>query len=115
MVVPMRSLVKRMAWLAASALLLGGSVQAWASPVLTFNEATGAIGTNQEQSVGWQFNVLTPITVTGLGWFDDGRDGLATAHTIWYLESWGDFARLDPGPRRDIGPARRPVPNGVHQ
>ena len=37
---------------------------AHASPVLTFNEATGTAGTNQDQSVGWQFNVLSPTLVT---------------------------------------------------
>ncbi|MEX0679646.1 MAG: hypothetical protein WD063_21430 [Pirellulales bacterium] len=53
-----------------------------AVPVLTFNEATGGSGTNQDQSVGWQFDVLNPITVVGLGWFDEGANGLGRSHTV---------------------------------
>src|ERR1700730_1244531 len=31
---------------------------------------------------GWTFYLLEPITVTGVGWYDDGLDGLAHAHEI---------------------------------
>jgi hypothetical protein len=55
---------------------------AQATPVLSFNTATGGSGNNQNQSVGWQFDVLSPITVTGLGWFDENADGLSTGHTV---------------------------------
>jgi hypothetical protein len=53
--------------------------------VLTFNPATGGTGANQDQSVGWQFNVLSPLTVTDLEWFDPNGPagaGLSTAHTV---------------------------------
>ena len=53
-----------------------------AAPAITFNPATGTTGTNQDQTVGWQFNVLSPLTVTGLGWYDDGGNGLATGHSV---------------------------------
>jgi PEP-CTERM motif-containing protein len=49
--------------------------QAIATPVLTFNETTGGSGANNDQSVGWQFNLVSPITVTDVGWFDEGRNG----------------------------------------
>src|SRR5262249_49080943 len=52
------------------------------SGVLTFNEATGGSGANQNQSVGWQFNVLNSLTVTDLEWYDPTRTGLSTAHTV---------------------------------
>jgi hypothetical protein len=56
-----------------------------AAGVLTFNPATGGTGSNQNQSVGWQFNVLSPLTVTDLEWFDPNGPngaGLSTAHTV---------------------------------
>jgi len=53
-----------------------------ADPVLVFNAATGSSGANQNQSVGWQFNVTTALTVTGLGWYDEGANGLAVGHTV---------------------------------
>lgn len=59
-----------------------GAARADAAPILTFNEASGTSGANQDQSVGWQFNVLAPILVTGLSWFDEDHDGLAVAHTV---------------------------------
>jgi hypothetical protein len=39
-------------------------------------------GTNSDQSVGWQFNVLSGITVDGLGWYDFGFDGLSLGRTV---------------------------------
>lgn len=59
---------------------LAGS--AAAGPVLNFNEATGSTGFNNDQSVGWQFDVLSLITVTHLSWHDDGGDGLSRAHEV---------------------------------
>src|SRR5262245_43898371 len=59
-----------------------GARHAQATPVLTFNPATGGSGANQNQSVGWQFDVLSPITVSGLGWYDQNADGLDTQHTV---------------------------------
>ena len=49
---------------------------------LTFNPATGGTGANNDQSVGWQFNVLNSVTVTDLEWFDPTGNGLSTAHTV---------------------------------
>ena len=50
--------------------------------VITFNPATGGIAANGDQSVGWQFNVLSPLTVTDLEWYDSTGTGLNTAHTV---------------------------------
>jgi len=57
--------------------------------VLTFNEATGGSGANQNQSVGWQFNVLSPITVGDLEWYDPTRNGLSTQHMVGIWNSGG--------------------------
>jgi hypothetical protein len=50
--------------------------------VITFDETTGGSGLNNNQSVGWQFNVLSPITILDLEWYDPSRTGLSTAHTV---------------------------------
>jgi hypothetical protein len=52
------------------------------TPAISFNEATGLSAINQAQSVGWQFDVLSPLSVTGLGWFDEGQNGLGHSHTV---------------------------------
>ena len=50
--------------------------------VITFDPRTGGSGTNNNQSVGWQFNVVSPITVDALEWYDPTVNGLSTAHTV---------------------------------
>jgi hypothetical protein len=62
--------------------VLGVAAEVGATPAITFSEATGTSGNNQDQSVGWQFDVLSPLPVTALGWFDEGANGLAVAHTV---------------------------------
>ena len=69
-------------FLIVTVLVTSDYTQAIATPVLTFNEATGGRGSNSDQSVGWEFNVVTSITVTDLGWFDEERNGLSVAHTL---------------------------------
>lgn len=63
-------------------LAAGSASQAVADPVLTFDPSTGITFPNGNQTVGWAFTVRNSITVTGLGWYDEGGDGLATAHTV---------------------------------
>jgi hypothetical protein len=63
-------------------LLLGAGPAAWAGQAITFDEATGNSASNQGQNVGWQFDVLTAITVDGLGWFDERGDGLSVSHEV---------------------------------
>jgi hypothetical protein len=68
--------------LAAMAALLSGAGRGSGAPILTFDAGTGSSGAENNQSVGWRFTVVSPVTVTGLGWFDDNGDGLATSHTV---------------------------------
>lgn len=70
-------------------MFLGVSVMGFGVPILTFNEATGSNGANQNQNVGWQFNVVTSLTVTGLGWFDEGQNGLGISHEVGIWNSSG--------------------------
>ncbi len=39
---------------------------------------------------GWNFWLLQPVVVTGVGWYDDGRDGLLNSHEIglWTASSF---------------------------
>jgi hypothetical protein len=92
--------------------------------VITFNPATGGTAANGNQTVGWQFNVLSPLTVTGLEWYDAAGTGLNTAHTvgIWspagtlltsILIPSGVAAPLDGMFRvESIAPINLPVGNG---
>ena len=92
--------------------------------VITFNPATGGTAANGDQTVGWQFNVLSPLTVTGLEWYDAAGTGLNTAHTvgIWSpagslltstLVPAGAAAPLDGMFRfESIAPVNLPVGNG---
>jgi hypothetical protein len=68
---------------AALVLLLYSDVPHLSAGLLTFNPATGGSGANQNQSVGWQFSVLSPITVTDLEWFDPIGTGLNLEPTRW--------------------------------
>jgi hypothetical protein len=49
---------------------------------MDFVAGSGSCGTNQDQSVGWQFDVTTPITVNRMSWFDEGGNGLSVAHQV---------------------------------
>ena len=73
---------------AALTVFLSVSVPALAS-VVTFDPRTGGTGTNNNQSVGWQFDVLNPITVDALEWYDPTGNGLSTAHTVGIWDASG--------------------------
>ena len=47
---------------------------------IDFDESTGLDGIQNPQTVGWQFDVLEPIIVTGLTWYDEFQDGLLLGH-----------------------------------
>lgn len=47
-----------------------------------FVPGTGSCGGNSLQSVGYEFDVTSPVTVTAMAWFDDGLDGLTVSHEV---------------------------------
>lgn len=51
--------------------------------------SSGTSAPSAGQSVGWQFEVLDSITITGLSWFDLGGDGLTFAHTVGVWDGFG--------------------------
>jgi hypothetical protein len=65
--------------LAAIVVFLTTSL-ASADPVLTFSG--GLLVPPLDESVGWRFDVLAPLTVTALEYFDENGDGLHSAHAV---------------------------------
>ena len=63
-----------------SGLVFGEAVVA--GPVLTFDQSLGGTGLNRDQTVGWEFSVVEPVTLTHLTWFDQDQDGLSTSHRV---------------------------------
>jgi hypothetical protein len=51
--------------------------------------SSGLSAPSAGQSVGWQFDVLDSVTVTGLSWYDKDGDGLNFAHTVGIWNSAG--------------------------
>ncbi len=72
-------------------LIVLGAGSLVADPVLSFNPATSSTASNYNQTVGWEFDVLTPITITGLGWYDQGLNGLGFSHMVGIWDSSGDL------------------------
>lgn len=67
----------------ASAIALVGGASAFASTPALQGFTGGAPATaGSDQLYGWNFSVLSPISVVDLGVFDFGSDGLATAHDV---------------------------------
>jgi hypothetical protein len=63
------------------ALLLAPAGRATAVPILDFTG--GIVETSaDDQSVGWAFAVVSPITVDGLGLFDVGANGFTNGHQL---------------------------------
>jgi hypothetical protein len=63
-------------------LLLGPTSQSKADiPAFTFTSPTLDM-TNGEWSLGYEFSVNSPITVTQLGFYDSGQDGLLQSHDV---------------------------------
>ncbi len=52
-----------------------------ADPILDFTGGNAATP-NVDTTIGWKFTVTSPITITALGVFDSGADGLGQNHGI---------------------------------
>jgi hypothetical protein len=53
-----------------------------ATIAVTISDLTGNVGPTPGATLGWEFTVNSPITVTQLGVFDAGQDGLADSHPV---------------------------------
>lgn len=78
----MKKIARTVVAIVAAGLSLAAAGPAGAVPVLTFDEATGRDVGNGPFSIGWTFDVTAPVTVTGLGWYDQGKNGLEAAHQV---------------------------------
>lgn len=76
---------------AAAAGLTFCSGIAVASPAIIFDELTGLSGAQANQNVGFQFDVVSSFTVTGLGWYDEGQDGLSVRHEVGIWDPQGNL------------------------
>ena len=77
---------------AAVVTLVAGTASAQGalgSPALTFDPSAGMVATPAGQNIGWRFDVLSSMTVVGLGWYDEGGDGLILSHQIGLWNSFG--------------------------
>jgi hypothetical protein len=68
-------------WLFALSNARAGGSAPLLSPVEPLNFPEGfPPGTNA--MYGWTFQLLQPVVVTGVGWYDQGQDGLMNSHEI---------------------------------
>ncbi len=86
--------MKRFVFASTAALGLASGALAQ-SDALTFVESGASCGANSDQSVGWQFNVNTAVTVTALTWHDEGGNGLQVSHEVGL---WDPAGNLIAGP-----------------
>lgn len=68
-------------------LALSCAVQA--VPVVTLNELVGDATSVANFVHGWQFTTNSDISVTALGFFDDGQNGLVDAHDVGIFSAAG--------------------------
>src|SRR5512140_3070381 len=81
-----------------SLVLRASNAHAQQIPVIGADPAQLPFQSVTFDSGGWTFFVHSPLTVTGVGWFDDGRDGLLKAHDI---KIWKDTSSLTKWPYID--------------
>jgi hypothetical protein len=58
-----------------------------ANPVVIIESGICAACQNHNQHVGWNFDVLEPLVVTGLGWYSS--NGIHWHHRIWLYDANG--------------------------
>lgn len=77
--------------LAAGLMALAPCIAAAQTNALSFTSGTGSFGLTNNQTVGWQFNVTSGITVNGLSWYDAGGDGLGQSYQVGIWSSDGSL------------------------
>jgi len=64
------------------ALLLVTTAHALPLPAVSFTETTSPTPVAVPVSIGWKFNVVSPVLVGALGVFDSAQDGLVSSHQV---------------------------------
>ena len=75
--------------LAVAAILVAGMARADAGPAYFLDDTTGIGLNNPPFTLGSQFTTSGPISVDGLGVFDDSQDGLVDSYPIGIWDSTG--------------------------
>lgn len=55
---------------------------AHAGPAVSFTSVNGNFLDGLTRMLGWQFTVTEPLSVSALGWFDLGQNGLSRSHEV---------------------------------
>ena len=69
--------------MAVAVVALMSAPPAGANVAFTIDNTTGLeLAPPTPFTLGWQFSIAAPITITNLGVFDDNQDGLASSHAV---------------------------------
>ncbi|MFZ1133883.1 MAG: PEP-CTERM sorting domain-containing protein [Candidatus Korobacteraceae bacterium] len=80
--------------------LVTGAMSAYAAPLAVDFTTPTLNFTDGTWSLGWEFNVLTAYTVTALGAYDDGMNGLTQSHDVGIFDPSGTlltWTTVNPG------------------
>jgi hypothetical protein len=72
-------------------LLLAMPYASAATLAIDFTDVTVDYNNGQSWSLGWEFNTVAPFTVTALGFYDDGQNGLLGSHDVGIYDSAGNL------------------------
>ena len=85
-----RVCLRALCWaVAVFGLVFGLAGEAGATPAWTLDNTTGSTLANPPFTLGSQFSVSSPITVTAIGIFDDSQNGLVDSHAVGIWNSGG--------------------------
>ncbi len=73
----------------ASTVMIAVAAQAGVQPAITFDNTTGQTLGNPPFTLGWSFSTNSAVTVSSLGVFDSGLDGLANSYQVGIFNSGG--------------------------
>lgn len=118
----MRKSTSTLLMAALGMLLLAAPYASAATLAIDFTDVTVNYNSGQSWSLGWEFNVVAPFTVTALGFYDDGRNGLSGSHAVGIYDTAGNLivsATVQPSDSltgwwrfASIAPTLLPVANG---
>ena len=79
--------------MAVPSVLLGICNVSHAEPAASFTGGPTTVGHagNSATTLGWVFSSNTTVTVTALGYYDDGSNGLAEVHDVGIFSSTGSL------------------------
>ncbi len=73
----------------ASTVVFAVAAQAGVQPAISFDNTTGLPLGNPAFTLGWSFSTNSAVTVSSLGVFDSGLDGLADSYQVGIFNSSG--------------------------